>query len=233
MATIVDFLAPVKITSGLFSLGNLDKGLYLNFQDFQLQLAGSELKTHVEYFSGLTDSSYVKINLLAKNLIPGKVLYFQSKDKSPDLLDGNLNGSFSVILNLSGNSYNFKNINFSSSYLTYYLPKDTLECEQLSVNGNDVLYNLDENNDPMSTISAQCHLSAEYIKNADLTLNNIELDLNMLNGTIKLDLKRIKIFDEYGEGQFVLNPFAKIPSYQLNYSVNQFDIQNYISSTCS
>ncbi|HEY9115961.1 MAG TPA: AsmA family protein [Bacteroidales bacterium] len=224
-ATVIDFLAPVTISQGLFKLGSKDEGLLLQFENFKLQMEGADLSTDVEYFSIGLDSSFVNIDLVATKLNPAKVLYYQSKEKYPEMLDGIFNGAFSLLLNLSSDTSTFKNISLFDANFTYYLSHDTINMDSMDFRARSVQYNLEENANPLATLSATCELTAERFKASGYSFKNIELDLVSRKGDFRIDLKKINFFDENGVGHFEFAPFAESPTYKLNYSVNQFDIQ--------
>jgi hypothetical protein len=223
-AKVVDFLAPFTITQGVFNLGAKEDALLLSFKDFQLEMAGAKLQTQLEYYANNADSSCLDVQLQMNQLNPGAVIFNQDKQKPPEFLSGLLDGSVKLFLDLSKDSANFKMIDFSSPQLSYTMLNDTIDLSNFSIKGSNISY--DSGSNPLSTLSAKSQIMVEKLTMGKLNARHLEMDLIAMKGVFNIDLTKINLLDEEGKGHLILDPFSENPTYQLSYSINQFDIES-------
>lgn len=226
-ATVVDFLAPFTISRGVFNMGDQANALLLSFKDFQLEMAGAEIHTELEYYANNADSSSMDVQLQMVQLNPAAVIYNQDKQKPSEFLEGMLNGSVKLFLDLSKDTANFKMIDFFSPDLTYIMSKDTIDISNFHIKGSNISYESGSN--PLSTFSAKSQIMVEEFKMNKMNVHHIEMDLTAAKGVFDIDLNKINLLDEEGKGHLILDPFSDNPTYQLSYSISQFDVESMIA----
>ncbi len=229
-ATIMDFIPRVTINQGNFLLGESDSLLHLNFTDFDIKVAGSHLKTHVELFRPPDRSLDLHIDLDAQNLNLGKAFYFEENDTIPKLLNAGLNGN----MNLSSHFRkidsisHLKTLNFTSGFLTYTGLTDTLEFSKLYLDAQSINYKKKTN--PLTNLSSRIILSAGKFKSSSLKTEDSQFQIIAKDGSFTIVPEKFALFGKEGNGKFIVNPFNDPPSYEINYRVNHFKIEDLLNN---
>lgn len=229
-ATIQDFLPPVSISRGLFKLHEKEKRLLLNFYDFDIEMVGSEIKADVEYHSPRVLPDYVKTKVNLENLSPGKVFYYDSSDTIPNILNGFINGSLICDVTLSSDTNILDKIFIDQGNLVYETAKDTFKIESLYLDAENIIYDLDLKSNPLATLTSKCIIKAQEVNMGILEVKDVRYDLDINNGEYFITPKKISFFGEEGQGTYILRPYTEVPSYELEYSVEQFRVEELTKS---
>jgi AsmA protein len=114
--------------------------------------------------------------------------------------------------------------------LTYETAKDTFSLKALNLNAENIFYKLNKISNPLATLSTKCILKAAEIKTGVLAVQDVSYELDIDNGEFIIIPKKVSFFGEEGKGKFILKPFIEIPTYQLKYEVNQFQVEKLLTS---
>lgn len=228
-ATIQNFLPPVYISKGLFKLHEKKERLLLNFDDFEIEIEGGDIKADVEYYSPSILPDYVNIKTKVRGLVPGKLFYNESTDSIPEALSGILNGSLICDLTLSIDTNIFDKILVDQGDLIYETSTDTISINSLFLEAENVYYNLEVDDNPLATLSSKCFIKAQEVNMGVLKLEDLKYDLDISHGEYYITPMGINFFNQIGQGSYFLKPFNKTPSYELSYSVDQFLVEDLLS----
>jgi AsmA protein len=229
-AIIRNFLPRVSISKGFFKLHEKDQRVLLNFTDFEISMAESKIYADVEYYSPPILSDYVKTKVNLENLSPGKVFYYDSSDTIPNILNGFINGSLICDVTLSSDTNILDKVFIDQGNLVYETAKDTFRIKSLYLDAENIIYDLDLKSNPLATLTANCIIKANEINTGILKVNDVRYDIDVNKGEFTISPKQISFFGEEGHGTYILKPFAEIPTYELMYSVRQFEISQLLSS---
>ncbi len=228
-ADIEDLFPPIKINHGTLILGELDSLLHLDFNDFFIQVAGSQMNTSLDIFSPPDKSVNLDIDLHAQGLNLGKLFYANETDTIPKILKANLNGGMVCKLFFIKSPKSILNrLEFNTSKLSYTSSSDTIDADSIQFYGRDIDYNVNTN--PLSNLTALIELSAKEIKTSQFKAENVHYEINALDGTYTIIPEKVNWFGKEGTGKLILSPFKKPPSYFINYSVNQFQVEKLLES---
>ena len=229
-ADIEDFLPPVKISYGVFTLGlpfdsaQGDSSLNLNFSDFEIEMAGSNLLTNVVFNSPKIDPNWLTVDLKAANLNPQKTFVYWTQDSIPNYLNGILDGSMHLDLVFSKDSVVFEKLDFNAERLGVANAKDTFDLRDLSLNAKGVNYNISDSTELMQTLSFKTELKVKNAYTNNFNADNLDYEIEANKGEYRIKLNNSQFFDKVGEGYIVASPFEKTPRYKFNYKVQQFDV---------
>jgi AsmA protein len=207
-----------------------DQRVLLNFTDFEISMAESKIYADVEYYSPPILSDYVKTKVNLENLSPGKVFYYDSSDTIPNILNGFINGSLICDVTLSSDTNILDKVFIDQGNLVYETAKDTFRIKSLYLDAENIIYDLDLKSNPLATLTANCIIKANEINTGILKVNDVRYDIDVNKGEFTISPKQISFFGEEGHGTYILKPFAEIPTYELMYSVRQFEISQLLSS---
>jgi hypothetical protein len=159
-------------------------------------------------------------------------LLYDENDTIPEPLSGKLSGSFFVELQFPVDSTFIKFINLKEGDLLYQFSGDTITSKLLSIYLSDVYFNdaLDPN--PLATLSTMGNFKAAEFHSKGLNLDNIIMNLNVQDGTYKINSNQVRFFGKNAKGKayWELSPFSDLPSYHINYSVNKFYAEEMLES---
>jgi AsmA protein len=229
-ATIVDFIPRVAIHRGNFFLGESDSLLHLDFTDFDIEVAGSYLETHVELFRPPDRSLDLHIDLKAQKMNIGKAFYYEANDTIPKLLNAGLNGNMNLFFHYIkiDSTAHLRTIKLNSGGLTYTGITDTLEFNDLSLDAQNIHY--EKKTNPLRNLSSSIILSAGNIKNSSFKIKDTQFHILAKDGSYTIVPDKFALFGKDGTGQFIANPFAAPPSYEIKYTVDRFRIEDLLSN---
>jgi hypothetical protein len=229
-ATIIDFIPRVTIHQGNFFLGELDSLLHLDFSDFNIDVAGSHLKTHVELFRPPDKSLDLHIDLKAQNMNLGKAFYYGTNDTIPKFLNADLNGNMNLFFHFVkiDSIAHLKTSKLTSGFLTYTRLTDTLEFDDLRLNAQNIHY--EKKTNPLTNLSSNIILSAGNIKNSSFKIKDTQFHILAKDGSYTIVPVKFALFGKEGTGYFIANPFTDPPSYEIKYIINRFRIEDLLSN---
>jgi AsmA protein len=193
-------------------------------------MAGSQIQADVEYYSPAIDPDYVKTESKIQNLIPSKVFFLDSSDAVPELFSGELNGSLICDVTLPADSNMFDKIFIEKGDLSFLTAQDTFNVKSLFIETARIDYNLDKHSNPLATLNSKIVMKAGEISTNILKVNDIHYDIHVSDGEYIIEPRRISFFGEEGHGKYILKPYAEIPFYELKYSIQDFKIENLLTT---
>ncbi len=224
-AEIEDFLPPVSIKTGLFTLADKDSTLHLDFDRFAIEMAGSKLKTEMDFYSPPVDPDWLRIDLDATGINPKKTFAYWFNDSIGEYFDGKLDGKMHLDLILSRNSLlNFDKLDFTAARLDYVNAIDTFQVNNLRFDSKDISYDLSKTSNIWETLSLESKLIARSFVTNHFELDDADYDINAEKGVYHIQPQNSQFFDQVGEGYVILRPHAETPSYEIKYKVSQFDV---------
>jgi len=228
-AEIEDFLPPVVISSGNFNLGEIDTALNLNFTDFHINMAGSNLKADVVYNSPRINPDWLNVDVNVADLNPQSTFIHWIKDSISDNLNGLLDGTMHLDLVFSMDTIDFDKLDFTAENLTFINVTDTFDVQQLELVAIDVDYDLTGSN-ILENLSCEIGLNIKKLSTDVFNVDELDYDIDVDLGAYYIRPNDTHIFNQQGEGLFVLKPFSDKPTFDLKYKVHQFDIENLFST---
>lgn len=229
-AEIEDFLPPVNINSGIFKLGDQDSSLNLDFSDFDIEMAGSKLLADVIFNSPREDPDWLKVDVEASNINPQKIFLHWFSDSLSDYLNARLDGEMHLDLILSSDTIDFDKLDFTADNLKFVNSIDTFDVSQMRIDALDVNYNLKSSSNILKYLDAKIDLTINKIFSNHFNVDDLDYKIDVEKGEFYIHPRKYQFFNQMGEGSYVLRPFEKIPSYEIKYKVQQFDV-GYLFST--
>ena len=231
-AVIEDFLPPITINSGIFNLAEIDTALNLDFSNFNISMAGSELNADVVYNSPRVNPDWLIVNVDVSNFNPQKAFVNWFSDSIPSFLTGNIDGAMYLNLVFSLDSIDFDKVDFVVEKLTFVNPDDTIDVHQLELKAIYVDYDLTSSN-ILETLICEASLNITNLSTNKFKVDELDYDIKVKNGTYYVRPNNTHLFNKHGDGLFVIKPFGDHPVYNLRYKVDQFDIANLFSTFLS
>lgn len=228
-ATIIDFIPRINIHRGNFFLEESDSLLHLDFTDFDIEVAGSRLNTHVELFRPPDRSLDLNIDLDAANLNFGKAFFFEEEDTVPKILNAGLDGDMKLYLHfikLDSISH-LRTLNLHSGFLNYTGVSDTLEFEELLLDAQNIHFKKKTN--PLTNLTSSIILSTGKLQSSVFSTEDVRFQIHAKNGSYTIVPEKFSLFGKEGSGEFIVNPFKDTPSYEIKYSVNRFRLEDLLS----
>ncbi len=219
---IENFLPQTVINSGLFILGEIDSALNLNFANFNASIAGSKLNADVVYNSPPVAPDWLTVDVDVSDLNPQETFVYWTTDSISNSFNGLLDGSMYLDLVFSLDTIDFDTFNFNASKLSFVNTSDTFNVQKLELAASDIYYNLNTSN-ILESLNCEVDLAITDISTAMFNVDKLQYGISVKKGAYHITPINTHLFDEQGEGLFVLKPFDEIPTYELKYKVQQFD----------
>jgi hypothetical protein len=224
-AEIEDFLPPVTIEKGVFTLADQDSSLHLNFDRFEMTMAGALLKTNLDFYSPWTDPDWLSIDLEVDSLNPKETFVHWFDDTISGFLDGYMNSKMHLDLVISLDSLtDFDRMDYSTTTMYYTNQKDTFDITNMRFDAHDVSYHRIEGESFLSSLSLDANLSAGIFATNYFKILDADNDITADRGEFLITPNNSQFFDQRGEGAYILKPFADPPFFQIKYGVDQFDV---------
>jgi AsmA protein len=229
-ATIENFLPRIKINGGKFKISESILGFNMKFIDFKTDFVDGNLNFTAEYNSSKRVPYYVKGNFSFNRINPGKIFYDEPGDTIPEFFDGSLNGSMFLELQFPEDTTEIKLLNINNADLNYYFADDTIETKALKLKTKDVYFNLNKNDNPLATLTADVVLKTKTFNSNHLKVKDLNYDIRCKNGSYTVIPKRKEFFEGSGEGIHILRPFDDPPYFKFKYAIKQFDSEGLLEA---
>ena len=143
-----------------------------------------------------------------------------------------IDGSFSFKLEFPKDSLIFKTLKLANADLLIYdrAEDDTIITKSLTTEFKDVYYNLDVDPNPMATLTTHGFYQFNKLKNVTFEVEDVHHEVTVKNGLYEIIPRSKSYFGGDGNGVFVARPWSKSPNYHLEYSIENFDIQDFLES---
>jgi len=230
--TVEDLFPPAKLHNGTILLTEKQERIRMIFEDFRIDVAGSELKPYVDYWSPPVEPDIVEVDVLISDLNPAKFFYFD-RDTISELINGMLNGFVKSEIEIGLDELDFESFKLETDKLEYISKEDTIDIRNLSLKAIDITYLNNEDADFISTLSANCFLRAGRIRTDYFDVNDVAYDVKAIEGTFNVIPESFQFFGKEGSGQYILSPFTENPRYEIKYKVEQFQVDDLFSNFLS
>ena len=229
-ATAEDFLPRIKINSGLFKISENILGFNLKFSDFKTNFLSGKFNFTGEYNTSKFQPFYIKANADCNDIYPSELLYTKG-DSVPETLDGKLSGSFFTEVQFSTDSLILKQLKFKNSNFLYKFSKDTIRAKNFNFYLNNIYFDERSNQNPFATMFASGELQTEHIQSKSFNFNDIDLSINVNNGSYEIKSDVVRLFGENAQGSSLLKmtPFAIKPAYQLSLNNVRFNAEKLLA----
>ena len=227
---IEDFLPPITINSGLFTLSEIDTALNLDFSNFNITMAGSELVADVVYNSPRVNPDWLTVDVDVSNLNPQKAFVNWFSDSIPSYLSGNIDGAMYLDLVFSLDTIDFDTLNFIANEVNFRNVTDTIEINQFKLVAIDVDYSLSSSVNIMETLNSEMELVISQLTTNSFKVDGLDYDIKIEKGNYYISPNNNQFFNRKGEGLFVIKPFEEKPAFDIKYKVEQFDVARLFST---
>lgn len=228
-AIIEDFLPPITINSGLFNISEIDTSLNLDFSNFDITMAGSQLMANVVYNSPRVNPDCLTVDVDVSDLNPQTAFVNWFADSIPDLLNGNLFGKFNLNLVFSLDTLDFDTLNFTANSFSFKNITDTLDINQIKLNAVDIDYSLSSSVNIMETLNCEFDFSISEFNSNSFKVNELDFNIDVKKGVYYVHPKSYQFLTGKGDGLFILKPFEVKPTFELKYNIKQFDVAELFS----
>lgn len=227
-AEVEDFLPPVSINSGLFTLADKDSSLNLEFDDFDIDMLDTKISADVVFNSPRVGPDWLKVDAGITNLNPKEAFTYWFSDSISDYFDGNLNARANLYMELSDDTIDFKKLDLTAQSLAFTNSVDTFNISSLRIDAEDISYASASNF--IETLSLNTGLYFDKFHSNHFEVENLEYGVEAKGGVFRVVPYRSQFFNTKGVGLYVLRPFEDPPVFELNYEVEQFEVADLLST---
>jgi len=228
-----DDFPDIKIVNSGINIYDDTSGFNIKFDHLNLYTANGELTLNGAY-NGSEWKPYSLIsNIKAKDIQLLDILnQFEMDLDSTSFFNFIINGSFDATLEFPKDSIIFKTLRMADADLTIYnlAEDDTIITRSLTINLNDVYYDLDIDSNPMATLSTSGIIDGVSFQTNKFNLDSMDIFVSVKNGLYEIVPKAKGFFGSKGHGVFISQPWSKKPIYRLKYSVPQFAAEDLFAS---
>ncbi len=181
-AEIEDFLPPVSINSGVFTLGDKDSSLNLDFVNFDIEIAGSKLLTDVVYNSPPVAPDWLSVDSKVENLKPEKTFVHWFEDSVLTSLSGKMDGSLHFNLVFSRDTIVFDKLDFVADEMVFINATDTFDLRQLNLSAKDIDYSVSTSSNILESLDCDMGLSIANLRTGKFRVDELDYDINVKKG---------------------------------------------------
>ncbi len=225
-ADIEDFLPPVSIKTGHFTLADIDSSLNLDFDNFKAVLLDSKISASVIFNAPQTDPNWLTVNADFSNLNPQEIFTYWVSDSLPGYMAGALDGLAHLELVFSNDSIKFDRLDFTTKNLEFVSLSDTININGLRINAKNINYQASSGF--IQSLSFNTDLSVDKIRSSILNGEDLEYQVETIDGIYQVTTSDSHLFHGDSHGQMILKPFANPPFYEFNISAEQFGVAHLL-----
>jgi AsmA protein len=205
----------------------------IKFDNLSINTADGKLILNGLYNGAENLPLYLKTNLTTSNL--NMLEFFQQLGMDIDIssvFNAVLNSSMYTEIQFSREDVVFETFTIKNCDINYIIQpdQDTVSIESMSLNFRDVNYDLSKNPNPLATLSTEGKMDFGKISSSEFKLEKPAYDISVSDGKYKIIPLKSSMFGKRGEGKFEFEPWAEVPQFRMNYSVKQFDIENFLTT---
>jgi hypothetical protein len=229
--SVVGLLPWTELKNGHFKMCEKDSVSLLNFSNFNIESAGSKVDTDFRYYITQGNDDSLQLSLDIENLNPSRIIQFEENDTIPEILDAVIDGKVHCDLSLPVDSLlKIKTVYLEAEELFYVTREDTSKIKFLELWINDINFSSLSPPEVFSSLTAQSNLEAEGLTTPLLQLKELKLILNVDKGIYTLIPLESEFYGQEEKGKFVIQPFADPPEYNVDYSIREFPIEDFMSA---
>ena len=228
-----DDFPDIKIVNSGINIYDDTSGFNIKFNHLNIYNANGDLTLNGAYNgSGWKPYSLIS-NIKAKDIQMLDLLnQFEMDLDSTSFFNFIINGSFNAKLEFPKDSIIFKTLRMADDDLTIYniAGDDTVITRSLTINLNDVYYDLDIDANPMATLTTSGKIDGVRFQTNNFNLDSMNIFVSVKNGLYEIVPKSKGFFGLEGHGVLISQPWSKKPIYRLKYSVDQFAVEDLFAS---
>ncbi len=228
-AEIDGFLPPVVLRNGNFHLKEKKKELWLDFKNFDLEIAGSHNKAEYQFFSPRKGNDYMNIVLNSQGLDPSKLLVGYDDSEVVDLLKAQLNGVFYCDIELSRKrNMLLEAIQLHTQNASYKGMLDTMGIGNLDFKLRKLRIGKNKESGFFNKLIANGGLEISNVTSTKLNVGAVKFEVGISNGNYTFLPTESLLFGKKGKGRMVLAPFKSPAQYDIEYEVDQIDLKRVL-----
>ncbi len=228
-ARIDSFLPPVRLSNGHLNFSEIDTTTVIDINGFDIEFDEGKLHGGCTYYNNTNfhDSVDIVVNIITLN--PGYLLNYYAPDSVHITDSTEIHGKvfaqmkFSRFDTIRVIEHAFLNI----SDFEFGFPKDTIHCDGIAINIDDVIYDKMVEPVPFATLSADIDLEVERFWSSQIYFTELTTEIDIKEGVYTIDVLKSKTFLQNGEGKFAFAPYAETPYFNIDYSLTQFKFGNF------
>jgi hypothetical protein len=220
-----------EINNGHFRLSEKDSVVHLEFNEFDIKIAESQIKTDFSYYITPDDNDSMEFKTHLQHVNPSKIFYVEENDTVPEILNAEIDGDFTCKINLPPDSiHQIDKLYLYAEELYYYTKDDTSYVKTLDLSSKKISYQVDTEYDFLVTLSASNTIETSELKTPLLHMEHLRLMIEADRGVYTLIPLESQYYGKEEEGKLVIKPFEEPPAYHLDYSVKEFPIDEFLST---
>ncbi len=229
VATIDQFLPPVKVSNGWLEFVVPDSILLIDIREFDIITEDNTLSGGCTYFSrpGINDSLIVDANI--ESLSPGFLLnYYDSVAEKPEYYN-TISGEFDIGMNFSGfdTLVDKRFLSAEISDLQWRMPQDTLVFSDIQLTLDSIYYNTNAILGPLSKVSGKAEVDISGINSSWIDLKKLDFIINAVDGVFSLNVVESTSLFNAGTGELVLAPFIEQPFFNFEYQIDSLQFEEF------
>jgi len=230
-ATIENFLPRITDLSGNFILDEKYRRTFLDFKNFELNMLESSLSADLELHSPAKTRTFIRMDVLTRDLNPGEVFWGENGDSIPDFLNGLLNASFQLYIHFPHDeSTRLKKIDLREADLHFINVRDTFETASMDLLASEIYWKNDPENNLMESLNAGIQLSMERLETDYFDIDDLEYTIEIKDGVFHVSTEKSRVFNQAGAGDYTLAPFLEVPYYKILYKVEGLEVTELLST---
>ena len=229
--SVINLLPWTELKHGHFKMNEKDSVSILDFSNFSIESVDGKVDVDFRYYITQGDDDSLKLSMDIENLNPARIIQFEENDTIPEILDAVIDGKVYCDLSLPADSLiKIKSVYLEAEELVYTTKEDTSQFEFLELSSNDINFSKMSVPEVFSSLTAKSNLVAEGLKTPLLQLEELKLIISVDQGVYTLIPQESKFYGKEEKGKFVIQPFADPPEYQIDYNVQEFPIEDFMSA---
>jgi hypothetical protein len=225
--SVEDLFQPMTILGGNILLAEKEGRIYMEFRDCIVDAKGSRAEADVTYYSPPVDPDHIEIHARFDDLNPGNIFVLNG-DSVPDLLSGSLSGPLHAELEIGLDTLIFESFDLSTENMEYLTTEDTIILEDFSISSSKVHWGEDSENQPLADMSLEAQLNLGSLHSQNFKLSDVQYNIVADKGVFNVYPEQFQFFGKQGKGIYILSPFKAMPTYKIQYAVENFMIEDLL-----
>jgi len=229
--SVVDLLPWTELKHGHFKMSEMDSVSLLDFSNFSIESAEGKVDTDFRYYITQGNDDSLKLSLDIEHINPSRIIQFEENDTIPKFLDAIIDGKVHCDLSLPVDSLiKIKTVYLEAEEFVYTTREDTSQIKFLELSINDINFIKLSAPEVFSSLTAQSNLVAEGLKTPLLQMQELKLILEVDKGIYTIIPQESQFYGKEEKGEIIIQPFAEPPEYHLDYSIQEFPIEDFMST---
>ena len=227
---VVEGLLPqASVRDGRFSTLEKEGSYVLDFEDFKLDIRGYDALVGLAYFGGGNGSTSIAITMDTEGMNPGRI-FFSEPDSIPGLLDAEIVGRYRALLQFPlEDGPLFQSVNIGVDEFEYR-GSDSLSIQEISLKTNTIAYEAQEPDSLLQTLNATGDIFLREVETSRFQTDSLEVFVKAGQGAFEFVPRNYLGKGKDDFGRIVLEPFLPMPRYELEYTIKQLKLEEFLRS---